>query len=114
MTDTTSGSATAAPVTADAPQTTAPPTIASGYSWYVLVVLVIVYILNFIDRQIVSILAVVSHLSPGLGVLLLLCLPLLFLLTRYFQRRIELTGVKLRRMMPWLNPREVKPGAGGA
>jgi ketol-acid reductoisomerase len=27
---------------------------------------------------------------------------------------IELTGVKLRRMMPWLNPREVRPGAGGA
>lgn len=27
---------------------------------------------------------------------------------------IEKTGVKLRRMMPWLNPREVKPGAGGA
>ncbi len=31
---------------------------ASGYSWYVLSVLVIVYILNFIDRQIVAILAV--------------------------------------------------------
>ncbi|WP_133364613.1 spinster family MFS transporter [Qipengyuania sediminis] len=31
---------------------------ASGYSWYVLIVLVIVYILNFIDRQIVSILVV--------------------------------------------------------
>ncbi len=31
---------------------------ASGYSWYVLTVLVVVYILNFIDRQIVSILAV--------------------------------------------------------
>lgn len=31
---------------------------ASGYSWYVLSVLVVVYILNFIDRQIVSILAV--------------------------------------------------------
>jgi ketol-acid reductoisomerase len=27
---------------------------------------------------------------------------------------IEQVGVKLRRMMPWLNPREVKPGAGGA
>ena len=35
-----------------------PPTSASGYSWYVLFVLVIVYILNFIDRQILSILAV--------------------------------------------------------
>jgi len=31
---------------------------ATGYSWYVLSVLVVVYILNFIDRQIVSILAV--------------------------------------------------------
>lgn len=31
---------------------------ATGYSWYVLGVLVIVYILNFIDRQIVAILAV--------------------------------------------------------
>lgn len=30
---------------------------ASGYSWYVLFVLVLVYILNFIDRQILSILA---------------------------------------------------------
>ena len=27
---------------------------------------------------------------------------------------IEKTGMKLRHMMPWLNPREVKPGAGGA
>ncbi len=35
-----------------------PEQSASGYSWYVLGVLVIVYILNFIDRQIVSILAV--------------------------------------------------------
>jgi MFS family permease len=31
---------------------------ASSYSWYVLAVLVVVYVLNFIDRQIVSILAV--------------------------------------------------------
>ena len=31
---------------------------ATGYSWYVLGVLVVVYVLNFIDRQIVSILAV--------------------------------------------------------
>ena len=31
---------------------------ASGYSWYVLSTLVIVYIFNFIDRQILSILAV--------------------------------------------------------
>lgn len=34
------------------------PKEASAYSWYVLGVLVVVYILNFIDRQIVSILAV--------------------------------------------------------
>jgi len=27
---------------------------------------------------------------------------------------IEKTGVKLRRMMPWLNPREVIPGSGGS
>ncbi len=27
---------------------------------------------------------------------------------------IERVGLELRRMMPWLNPREVKPGAGGA
>ena len=31
--------------------------VATPYSWYVLSVLVIVYILNFIDRQIISILA---------------------------------------------------------
>ena len=31
---------------------------ATGYSWYVLVVLVVVYVLNFIDRQVLSILAV--------------------------------------------------------
>ncbi len=36
----------------------APLPEASNYSWYVLAVLVIVYILNFIDRQILSILAV--------------------------------------------------------
>ncbi len=36
----------------------APPSKASGYGWYVLGVLVVVYILNFIDRQILSILAV--------------------------------------------------------
>ena len=41
---------TAAPVSSEAP--------ASAYSWYVLGVLVVVYILNFIDRQILSILAV--------------------------------------------------------
>jgi ketol-acid reductoisomerase len=27
---------------------------------------------------------------------------------------IEKVGLELRRMMPWLNPREVKPGSGGA
>ncbi len=33
------------------------PHKASGYAWYVLIVLVFVYILNFVDRQILSILA---------------------------------------------------------
>lgn len=37
---------------------------------------------------ILSILAVVFHLSLGLGILLCICLPLLFLLTRYFQKRM--------------------------
>ena len=39
---------------------------ASGYSWYVLGVLVVVYILNFIDRQILSILAVDIKRDLGL------------------------------------------------
>ncbi|MCL4671635.1 MAG: MFS transporter [Sphingomonadaceae bacterium] len=39
---------------------------ASGYSWYVLGVLVVVYILNFIDRQIISILAVDIKRDLGL------------------------------------------------
>ena len=39
---------------------------ASGYSWYVLFVLVLVYILNFIDRQILSILAVDIKADLGL------------------------------------------------
>jgi MFS family permease len=39
---------------------------ASGYSWYVLGVLVVVYILNFIDRQIVSILVVDIQAHFGL------------------------------------------------
>lgn len=39
---------------------------ATGYSWYVLIVLVVVYILNFIDRQIVSILAVDIKADLGL------------------------------------------------
>lgn len=39
---------------------------ASKYSWYVLLVLVIVYILNFIDRQILSILAVDIKADLGL------------------------------------------------
>lgn len=39
---------------------------ASGYSWYVLAVLVVVYILNFIDRQILSILAVDIKADLGL------------------------------------------------
>lgn len=43
-----------------------PVTSASGYSWYVLCVLVVVYILNFIDRQIISILAVDIQADLGL------------------------------------------------
>jgi len=43
-----------------------PVTSASGYSWYVLGVLVVVYILNFIDRQILSILAVDIKADLGL------------------------------------------------
>src|SRR3546814_4650342 len=39
---------------------------ATGYSWYVLSVLVVVYILNFIDRQIMSILAVDIKADLGL------------------------------------------------
>lgn len=39
---------------------------ASGYSWYVLLVLVVVYVLNFIDRQILSILAVDIKADLGL------------------------------------------------
>ncbi len=41
----------------EAQETAAAPREASSYSWYVLSVLVVVYILNFIDRQIISILA---------------------------------------------------------
>jgi ketol-acid reductoisomerase len=33
---------------------------------------------------------------------------------RDVDHQIEHVGVALRRMMPWLNPREVKPGSGGA
>ena len=40
---------------------------ASGYSWYVLSVLVVVYLLNFIDRQILSILAVDIKNDLGLS-----------------------------------------------
>ena len=39
---------------------------ATGYSWYVLSVLVVVYILNFIDRQVISILAVDIKADLGL------------------------------------------------
>lgn len=39
---------------------------ATGYSWYVLFTLVVVYILNFIDRQILSILAVDIKADLGL------------------------------------------------
>ena len=41
----------------DEPATAAPLAKPSRYSWYVLGVLVIVYVLNFVDRQILSILA---------------------------------------------------------
>jgi len=50
-----------APVERDAPSPEA-----SSYSWYVLMVLVAVYILNFIDRQILSILAVDIKADLGL------------------------------------------------
>ncbi|MES2783200.1 MAG: MFS transporter [Pseudomonadota bacterium] len=49
-----------------AQQPDAPLPEASSYSWYVLVVLVVVYILNFIDRQILSILAVDIKADLGL------------------------------------------------
>lgn len=48
------------------PQSETPSPEASSYSWYVLVVLVVVYILNFIDRQILSILAVDIKADLGL------------------------------------------------
>jgi len=51
-------------VSAETEQTPLPE--ASGYSWYVLGVLVVVYILNFIDRQILSILAVDIKADLGL------------------------------------------------
>ena len=50
----------------DGEPTAAAPPQASGYSWYVLGVLVVVYILNFIDRQILSILAVDIKADLGL------------------------------------------------
>ena len=50
-----------APIELDAPSPEA-----SSYSWYVLMVLVVVYILNFIDRQILSILAVDVKADLGL------------------------------------------------
>jgi MFS family permease len=59
-------SATENPATeaSEEPQAALPQ--ASGYSWYVLGVLVVVYILNFIDRQILSILAVDIKADLGL------------------------------------------------
>lgn len=53
--------------TSSAAQETTPLPEASGYSWYVLSVLVVVYILNFIDRQIVSILVVDIQADLGLS-----------------------------------------------
>jgi MFS family permease len=63
--DTAKDDKTPRQLVADATQ---PPTqtTASGYSWYVLAVLVVVYILNFIDRQILSILAVDIKADLGL------------------------------------------------
>ncbi len=48
------------------PKSETPLPEASSYSWYVLLVLVVVYILNFIDRQILSILAVDIKADLGL------------------------------------------------
>lgn len=62
MNDTVNGADTSAGSQED----NAPLPEASGYSWYVLGVLVIVYILNFIDRQILSILAVDIKADLGL------------------------------------------------
>jgi MFS family permease len=55
-----------ADVNAEAAKAATPSPEASGYSWYVLGVLVVVYILNFIDRQILSILAVDIKADLGL------------------------------------------------
>ena len=55
---------TASQTAAAAPEFQEPK--ATGYSWYVLSVLVVVYILNFIDRQILSILAVDIKADLGL------------------------------------------------
>lgn len=62
MSDTVEG----AKPNAEAGQVATPLPEASGYSWYVLSVLVVVYILNFIDRQILSILAVDIKADLGL------------------------------------------------
>jgi len=51
---------------ATSPQSEVKSPEASSYSWYVLIVLVVVYILNFIDRQILSILAVDIKADLGL------------------------------------------------
>lgn len=53
------------PIEPTATQTSEPT--ASGYSWYVLGVLVLVYIINFIDRQILSILGLDIQKSLGLN-----------------------------------------------
>lgn len=45
----------------------APPEHAAPYAWYMLSVLVVVYILNFIDRQVMSILAVDIQRDLGLN-----------------------------------------------
>lgn len=48
---------TADPAADGAPAAANPPEHAPRYAWYVLAVLVLVYVLNFVDRQIISILA---------------------------------------------------------
>ncbi|MEI9851688.1 MAG: MFS transporter [Sphingomonas sp.] len=49
--------ASTSPGSAPLPPSPLPEVRASGYAWYVLAVLVLVYVLNFVDRQIIAILA---------------------------------------------------------
>lgn len=95
----------------------APATKASGYSWYVLFVLVLVYIINFIDRQILSILAVDIKKDLGLtdqdlGFLAgaafavfyaLFGIPLGRLADNWNRKRLLATGLALWSMMTALS-----------